>query len=307
MKRLLAICGTLLLFSATSTVQAGEEVQNKPLKPKVRVMVIGGQNNHDWKKSTPYLNDTLNRDPHIEATIVNAPSDNNDKSWRAWKPRFADYDVVLLDYNGKMWPDRIRSDFEDYIRKGGSAIVIHAANNSFTGWSEFESMVGLLWRGRDFGRSLYVDEQGETVRVAPGIGRKMGHGGIYDWTMTTRDRKHPVTKGMPLRWMHCRDELYHGQRGPAKNVNILLTAFSDPKQGGTGKHEPIVWWVPYGKGKVVTNVMGHVGHIDCLECVGFQTILTRSAQWLATGGCTTKISANFPTENAISKVKLTDR
>ena len=61
--------------------------------------------------------------------------------------------------------------------------------------------------------SLYVDEGGKIVREEPGKGRRMGHGGQYDWVMTTRDTKHPITRGMPDRWMHKRDELYHGQRG----------------------------------------------------------------------------------------------
>ena len=196
-----------------------------------------------------------------------------------------------------MWPEPVKKAFVDYIHGGGGAVVIHAANNSFTGWKEYEQMVGLLWRGTNFGYSLYVDDDGKVVRVEPGEGRGMGHGGQYDWVMTTRDTEHPITKGMPLHWMHKKDELYHGQRGPAEDVHILLTAFSDPApgKGGTGKNEPIVWWVPYGQGKVVTNVMGHVGSLDPMQCVGFKMLLRRSVEWAATGQCTTPIPDNFPT------------
>ena len=128
----------------------------------------------------------------------------------------------------------------------------------------------------------------------------MGHGGQYDWVMTTRDTEHPITKGMPLHWMHRKDELYHGQRGPAENVHILLTAFSDPApgRGGTGKNEPIVWWIPYGKGRVVTNVMGHVGSLEPMQCVGFRVLLCRAIEWTATGECQTPIPDNFPTAEA---------
>ena len=73
-----------------------------------------------------------------------------------------------------------------------------------------------------------------------------------------------------------------------------------PGRGGTGKNEPIVWWVPYGQGKVVTNVMGHVGGLDCMKCVGFQVLLCRSCEWAATGQCTTPIPANFPKSDATS-------
>jgi type 1 glutamine amidotransferase len=70
--------------------------------------------------------------------------------------------------------------------------------------------------------------------------------------------------------------------------------------GGTGKHEPIVWWAPYGKGKVVTNVMGHVGGLATMQCVGFQTLLYRTCEWSATGRCTTSIPKNFPTAEKTS-------
>lgn len=262
----------------------------------VKVLVIGGQNNHNWKKSTPFMKQLLEAEEHFQPVVNNAPGrGDSDEAWDAWQPEFEEYGCVVLDYNGEMWPDRVKQDFVDYIAGGGGALVIHAANNSFNGWKEYEQMVGLLWRSPNYGYSLYADDDGKVVRVPPGEGRGMGHGGQYDWMMTTRDMDHPITRGLPKKWMHKKDELYHGQRGPAENVHILLTAFSDPDGGGTGKNEPIVWWVPYGKGKVVTNVMGHVGSLQPMQCVGFKVLLYRGVEWLATGKCTTPIPENFPT------------
>ncbi len=272
----------------------------------VRVLVVAGQNNHDWKRSTPYLHWIVNSHPDITATINNAPSSNDDKAWQEWNPDFAAYDVVILNYNGQMWPGYLKERFDRYIRGGGTAMLIHAANNSFTGWSEYEQLVGLLWRGRDYGSSIYLDESGHQVRVRPGEGRNMGHGGIFDWIMTTRAADHPIAQGMPTTWMHARDELYHGQRGPAENINVLFSAYSDPKQGGTGKHEPIVWWVPHGNGKVLTNVMGHVGDIQCLQCVGFQTITRRACLWLSGRTIEPSLPANFPTAQATSIAEISE-
>jgi mono/diheme cytochrome c family protein len=116
--------------------------------------------------------------------------------------------------------------------------------------------------------------------------------------MTVRDTSNPITANMPVNWIHRFDELYHGQRGPAEKLNILLSAYSDPKNGGTGKDEPIVWWVSVGKGKMLTNVMGHVGETACLSCVGYQTVLLRSIEWLAMGKTTTAIPEDFPTTKA---------
>lgn len=272
----------------------------------IQVLIIGGQNNHNWAKSTPFMESVLDAAADIEATVDNAPpKDATPADWDAWGPTFADFDCVVLDYNGQMWPERVQKAFIDYVQGGGGVVVIHAANNSFRGWKEYERMVGLLWRPPSYGTSLYVDDDGNVVRVPPGEGRGMGHGSQYDWKMTVRDPDHPITQGMPVHWMHKHDELYHGQRGPAEDVHILLTAFSDPEGGrrGTGKNEPIVWWVPYGQGRVVTNVMGHVGELGCMRCVGFRTILLRACEWAATGKCITPIPENFPTEAETSVVE----
>lgn len=271
------------------------------VEKKIKVVVIGGQNNHDWAKSTPFMAKLLEQGGHFEVTVRNAPPKGaTQPQWDAWQPKFRQFDCVVLDYNGQMWPEPIKKEFVDYVRGGGGVLVIHAANNSFPGWKEFEQMVGLLWRPTTFGYSLYVDDVGQVVREEPGKGRGMGHGSQYDWIMTTRDREHPITQGMPAQWMHKVDELYHGQRGPAENIHILLTAYSDPARKGTGKSEPIVWWAPYGKGRVVTDLMGHVGGLGSMQCVGFKVTLYRACEWLATGGCTTPIPKNFPTAQSTS-------
>jgi len=291
------------LVIMTSVLMDGICVPATAAETKIKVLVIGGQNNHDCAKSTPYLQKLLNRSDHFQATVNNAPGPNAPQAaWDAWQPRFRDFGCVVLDYNGHAWPERVQKDFVEYVRGGGGVVVIHAANNAFTGWKEYEQMVGLLWRGREYGSSLYLDDDGKLVRELPGQGRGMGHGGQYDWVMTVRDTGHPITQGMPVKWLHKRDELYHGQRGPAESVHILLTAYSDPApgRGGTGKHEPIVWWIAFGEGKVVTNVMGHVGELGCMECVGFQGLLYRSCEWAATGKCTTSLPKNFPTADATS-------
>src|SRR3954462_14031861 len=47
--------------------------------------------------------------------------------------------------------------------------------------------------------------------------------------------------------------------------------------------------------------MGHVGETASLSCVGFQTVLQRSIEWLVTGRCSTAIPADFPTADRTSQ------
>ena len=108
----------------------------------------------------------------------------------------------------------------------------------------------------------------------------------------SRDAEHPVTKGLPKLWMHTADQLVHGLRGPAQNVHVLATAFSEPKKNGTGQHELMIWTVNHGKGRVFHTPMGH--DVGSVRCVGFLTILLRGTEWAATGAVTLPIPADFP-------------
>src|SRR5262249_7038733 len=100
-------------------------------------------------------------------------------------------------------------------------------------------------------------------------------------------------------WKHAKDELYHGQRGPAAEMHLLATAYSDKSTNGTGEHEPMIWWIPYGKGKVFTTVMGHGDY--SMKCVGFQTVVARGAEWVATDKVTIPVPKDFPTaEKSVS-------
>ena len=187
---------------------------------------------------------------------------------------------------------------EQYVGNGGGLVIVHAANNAFPDWAEFNKMIGLGWRGANFGDRVTFSADGKVVRTAKNEGPGAGHGRQHEFSVMTRDREHPVMKGLPAEWMHTADELYHGQRGPALDMQIISTAFSDKKTGGTDAHEPMIWWIPYGKGKVFTTVMGHAEL--SMQCVGFQTVVDRGCEWVATGKVTSLVPSNFPNADKTS-------
>lgn len=64
----------------------------------------------------------------------------------------------------------------------------------------------------------------------------------------------------------------------------------------------MIWVINRGKGRVVTNVMGH--SVGAMKCAGFQLTLTRGAEWAATGKVSqTKAPDNFPTKDKTSSVE----
>jgi len=175
-------------------------------------------------------------------------------------------------------------------------VVMHAANNAFPDWPAYNEMIGLGWRGADFGDRITVDDHGGIVRAPKGEGPGAGHGARHAFVVTVLKPGHPITRGLPAKWTHAVDELYHGQRGPARNMDVLAAAFSDKAKGGTGANEPMLWTVPFGKGRVVTNVMGHAQGDDlgAIEAADFRALIVRCAEWAATGDVTLPVPADFP-------------
>lgn len=275
----------------------------------IKVLIVDGQNNHNWKDTTPFLKAQLEKTGKFTVDVSTTPEPNAGASeWEAWRPEFTKYDVVLSNFNnqgGSKWPEPVQKSFEEFIKNGGGLVNVHAANNAHNGWAEFEKMTGLLWRGAGGGFRVAFNEEREKVKMDKGQGPGAGHGPQHVYEVTVI-QEHPITKDMPKRWMHTQDELYHGQRGPADDMNILMTAFSAKNKGGTGMYEPMLWWIPYGKGKCVTNVLGHVGKGDtnmpAMKCVGFVTTVLRSCEWAATGEVTIPVPDNFPTADMTRKI-----
>ena len=98
--------------------------------------------------------------------------------------------------------------------------------------------------------------------------------------------------------MHAKDELYDRLRGPAENLHVLATAYSDPATRGAGFHEPMLMTISYGKGRVFHTTLGHA--LEAIQCVGFITTLQRGAEWAATGKVTQKVPSDFPTADKTS-------
>jgi hypothetical protein len=84
-------------------------------------------------------------------------------------------------------------------------------------------------------------------------------------------------------------------RGPAKHMDILATAYSDPATGGSGKHEPVMFTIQYHKGRVFHTVLGHMleGSETAMYGKGFRTFLLRGTEWAATGNVTQAAITEF--------------
>jgi len=261
----------------------------------LKALIVDGQSNHNWKGTTPVMTKILEQTELFTVDVATSPA--KDQSMASFKPDFAKYDVVVLNYTGDDWPKETQDAFVKYVQSGGGIVVVHAANNAFPKWKEYNEITGLGgWGGRNEKSGPYVYfKDGKIVRdTSPGKGGS--HGPQHPFQVVIR-KQHPTTAGLPEKWMHVKDELYNRLRGPAKNLTVLATAYDDPQQSGTGRHEPILFTIKYGKGRVFQTALGH--DAPHMECVGFIVTLQRGAEWAARGKVTQKVPKDFPTATEV--------
>lgn len=264
----------------------------------IRALIIDGQNNHNWKGTTPVLKKITEDTGLFQVDVITAPASGQPMG--DFKPDFAKYQVVMLNYNGDEWSPALRDAFVSYMRNGGGLVVQHGSDNSFPKWPEFNEMIGVGgWGGRNekSGPMLYWGDGKVVADNSPGPGGS--HGAWTPFPVVIRNREHPITAGLPEIWMHSTDELYSKLRGPAKNLTLLATAKGDPAQGATGKDEPALMALSYGQGRVFHTTLGH--DAPQLHCVGFIVTFQRGMEWAATGKVTnTAIPADFPGPDKVS-------
>ncbi len=332
---------TLLFICFTMSLNAQRDL--------IKALIIDGENNHGaWPMTTAMMKDYLEQTglfdvdikrksytwqgPHNNAslgedrirglldefkipgvgptTAVDDPVIDPD-----FKPDFSAYDVVItnLGWKASEWPESTKKEFEEFIHGGGGLVVIHAANNSFGDWDTYNRMIGLGgWGGRNqaSGPYVYYDDGGNIIRDS-GPGECGSHGAQQEFLITIRNEDHPITKGLPQKWMHSKDELYDRLRGPAEHMDVLATAYSDPEKNGppwnksvkgSGRHEPMLLTTKFGEGRVFHTVMGHTYY--SMECVGFIFTFQRGVEWAATGQVTqTEVPEDFPDQENVQTRK----
>jgi type 1 glutamine amidotransferase len=268
----------------------------------VAVMILDGESGgpyHDWRRVTQALRAMLDETGLFAVTVVTAPPAGVD--FTTFAPEFSRYQVVVLNYDAPddRWPAPVRTAFEQYVSGGGGVVAVHAADNAFPGWAAYNEMLGVGgWRGRTEAAGPYWYLQDGRLVSDSSPGRGGSHGRRVPFQLTVREPGHPIMKGLPPVWMHQGDELYARMRGPGRNMTVLASAYSDPANAGSGREEPQLMALSFGKGRVFHTTMGH--DVAALSSVDFVVTFQRGVEWAATGDVTQKVPATFPTASTVS-------
>ena len=277
-----------------------------------KALIVDGQSSiyhKDWADRTALMKGMLEDTGLFTVEVATSPAIGEDNS--RFLPAFTDYDVVVVNYEGDHWAEATEKAFEEYVAGGGGFVTIHATNNAFTDWKEWNRMIGVggwggrteerggVLRNRDKSDGPYLRlREGEWIRDTETEGVCGSHGNRHSFKIETQAADHPIMRGMPEAWMHdAEDELYDRLRGPAENVTVLAAAYSDPKtykdpSRGVGEYEPQLMAIDYGQGRVFHTTLGH--NAQTLAAKSFVTTFQRGAEWAATGDVTQAIPADFP-------------
>jgi uncharacterized protein len=291
---LLIVAGILSFFAAC-----------KNEKATYKALIVTGQSNHNWKASSPVLKTLLKETGLFSADIAVSPKAG--KNMSSFNPDFSKYQLVVIDYDGDSWSEKTKTAFVDYVNNGGGVVIYHFSSSSFPEWKEFNEICGLGgWGNRNEKSGPYVYYRRNVLVTDTTAGPAGTHGKRREFEVRMRNSTHPITKGLPVRWMHGSDELYCKMRGPAKNMEILATANSDTMGRGAGRDEPMLMALTYGKGRIFHTALGHAdeGGGPAMQCVGFIVTFQRGAEWAASGNVTQAVPFDFP--NAASLVLRPD-
>jgi uncharacterized protein len=282
---LIFICVMALGISAPAQNLAHRIAMFK--KGAIRVLILSGQNNHDWRTTTPCLRNLLLNTGRFDVRVNEEPTGMTAET-------LAVYDVVVLDYNGPRWGPTAEKALAGFVRSGKGLVVVHGANWAFSGlvvlgahhiptgiiepaWPEYKKMVGGVWSDQP---------------------PASGHAPRHKFLVNIVDRNNPITAGLPASF-EADDELYHNLH-MIPGVHILATAYDDPKfkaavqqpaparsgwphldMNPTGRNEPMLWTVHYGRGRTFYTALGH--DVQAEEMPGFSTTFVRGVEWAATG------------------------
>jgi type 1 glutamine amidotransferase len=273
---------------------------------KIRVLIVDGVSNHNWRLNTKLLRGILEPSGLFDVAVSTSPPTATSPGWHTWRPKFADYDVVLQTYNdihgGPPWPEDVKKQFVSFVAGGGGVFIYHSANNAFADWPEYNDIIGLGWRAASYGTALQMSADGSITRLPPGQGRGTGHAPRGD-VVVHQLNDHPIHAGFPAAWKSPMLEVYYDARGPANNVEVISYG-KDPR---FGDYWPIEWVVTYGKGRVYCSSFGHVWSDESethqpvdLLAADEQTLIPRAIQWLAKRQITVPVPADFPTADKTS-------
>lgn len=228
----------------------------------MRHLLLSGGPGHDFEATAAAIT-AIAADAGFDTTVVTEPADAIEALRAAehgGAPKWHLLTVHALRW--RMQPDRYASErdrfaytldddddavLDEYVTAGGGLVALHTAVICFDADPAWHALVGATW---NWGRSHHPPLA--TAAIEP----------------TAAGREHAITRDtLPFTVV---DELYCDLDVDPAVVPLLV--------GGPDEHhQPVLWARAHGRGRVVTDVLGH--GVDSLHHPVHRALLARATRW----------------------------
>lgn len=228
------------------------------LSGKDKCVILSGQNNQDWTRTTPVLKTIIELGGVYDVEINNSPENMTAGSLDGVK-------LVVSNWNGlgaKKWSDEAFKVYEDFVNNGGGVVSIHAGTTYLDAKESYRKIGIGTWTGKTF------------------------HGPYSSFKVKVQDVKHPVMKG--VNDFVTRDELWSNVEftGEYKVLASAVAIGSPYIERILGKEskansvlQPSVVAAEIGSGRCVTIFLGH--NEISMGKPEFMDILANASLWVA--------------------------
>jgi len=246
----------------------------------LRVLLLSGQNNHDWQATTPLLEEMMAASGRFSVDLLDAPETMTNALLEP-------YDLIVSNWTDwpevedRAWGAEAEAAFLKFIRGGGGFALFHAASAAMQTWPEYQQIVARTW----------------------GL-ETTGHGRIHAFEVNLADEDHPILAGLQDFWIS--DELWHAavQLEEPEEEQILGWAHASAERGGSGEDEPVLLTTRFGTGRCFYLILGHDVH--SMRNPAWQTLMLRGAEWAATGEVSIPAATPWPTSRSAAEVYRAD-
>lgn len=159
--------------------------------------------------------------------------------------------VVFLNTSGDVLDSLQQLGLQQYIRRGGNFLGIHAASDTEYDWPWYHDLVGAYFGG-------HPKQQTAMFHLA--------------------NQPFPVTAHLPDS-LQLFEEIYNFKAVNVDKIQVVMTVDEATYQGGNmGNQHPICWWQQYDGGKMFYTALGH--NDACYTHPSFVTLIGNALRWL---------------------------
>jgi type 1 glutamine amidotransferase len=246
----------------------------RPKSDALRVLILSGKGDHDWRASTRFLREILTEAGRFDVRVCEVPGVLDIKTLES-------FDVIVDDAGASAPGSDSGGVIARLVASGKGLVVTHGA-------------IGV----RAMASAPSGNERAELparATAAPGgywpaFPAGSPDGPVCFCEVRVHRPDHAIVRGMPGRF-RMPESLFRGLAIPP-GMEVIAVARAD---SANAPDEPVLLASGYGRGRVFCTALGH--DLAAMQETAFITTFARGAEWAATGTVTLSAGLGLPRPN----------